>query len=106
MPHFQFTFAKLKTAFSRPLNPQDRRFTPFSAIALYSPVSYLPSALAIRLGRWADLSPMSLFYCGRIATLLAYATLAFFAVRLTLIHKWTLALVVRNAAGPILCRIA
>ena len=47
----------------------------------YSPVPYLPSALAIRLGRGLGLSTLALIEVARIAQVLAYAALIGLAVR-------------------------
>ena len=63
-------------------------------MARYSPVPYLPAAVAIRFGRHAGLRPLKLFYLGRIGTLIGYLLLVVVAVWLMPVHQWTLALLV------------
>jgi uncharacterized membrane protein len=50
------------------LNPKERVFIEFST-AVYSPVAYVPSAIAIDLGRVLGAGPLALVYFGRCANL-------------------------------------
>lgn len=51
--------------FHRPLAPHRREFVDFSGAVAYSPLPYLPQALAITLGRLFDAPPLALLYLGR-----------------------------------------
>ena len=58
------------------------------AVVTYSPVPYLVSAFAITLGKVFNLSPLILMYLGRLANLLAWLILTYYAIKITPIHKW------------------
>ncbi len=83
----------LKKALHVPLDPERRKFFPFPVTARYSPVPYLPAAIAIWIGRRAGLSALEELYAGRAGTLAAYLLLVAAAVLLMPVQKWTLALV-------------
>ena len=74
----------LEKMFSLPLNMpgQPDVFTNTSA-AGYSPILYLPSGLAITVGWHLKLSPLWLMYLGRLANLLAFLGLAYWALKIT-----------------------
>ena len=74
------------------LRPDDRQFVVFGAVSWHSPTNYFPQAAAIALGRWAGLTPLWLFYCGRFGNLLSWSLLVYFAIRLVPIMDWTLLL--------------
>lgn len=57
------------------------QFVHFSGAAVYSPVPYLPAALSMRIGRALGLSTFALILLARLAQVVAYAALAFLAVR-------------------------
>lgn len=59
----------------------------------YSPPLFLPQALVMRyLGRRANLPALPVFYASRLAGLISYLLLAWLAVRLIPVGKWTLAI--------------
>ena len=59
----------------------------------YSPPLFFPQALVMRyLGRRANLPALPVFYATRLAGLLSYLLLAWLAVRLIPVGKWTLAI--------------
>ena len=60
-------------------------------IAVLNPISYLPQVLAIAVGVAMGLSPLAIFYAGRIAGLIAGIALTFFAIRIMPAHKHSLA---------------
>ena len=72
---------------SGPLNPERRVFVDFRNTAPYPPVSYLPHALALALGRTVSLPPRHLLYLGRVAGLMTALGLGFLAIRITPIAK-------------------
>lgn len=57
-----------------------RTRTRIGAIAGYSPLPYLPAALAIRFGRVANASTVLLVYLARLANLAAYVAIATLAI--------------------------
>lgn len=73
---------------SLPLNKDNRIFTHFPNTAVYSPIPYLPQALAISLGKLFYFSPLLLMYLGRISNLLIWVLLVYFAIKLTPFCKW------------------
>lgn len=58
------------------------------AVVTYSPVPYLVSAFAITLGKIFNLAPLVLMYLGRLANLLAWLILTYYAIKITPVHKW------------------
>jgi uncharacterized membrane protein len=90
----QISVEKIRDAMKIKLHRDDTEFRPFSAVARYGPLPYLPAALAIRFGRHSGLAlgPLQLFYLGRVATLVAYLVLVVTAVWLMPVHRWTLAM--------------
>ena len=70
-----------------PLTPSDRVFIDFRNTAVYSPVAYLPQAMAIGVGRALGLPSILLLYLGRFAGLAGAIGLVFLAIRVTPIAK-------------------
>jgi uncharacterized membrane protein len=66
----------------RPLDPDQVAFTDFTGAAPYSPLPYLPQAVAIAAGRLAGLGPLALLYAARLANALAAILLLTLAVRI------------------------
>ena len=55
--------------FKQPLAPDRKAFTHFLMVS-YSPIMYVPQALAMTVGRWFSLSPLGLLYAARLANAL------------------------------------
>lgn len=66
---------------SRSLDPAQRRFTDFTGAAPYSPLPYVPQAMAIALGRSLGMGPLALLYAARLANALASILMVVLAVR-------------------------
>jgi uncharacterized membrane protein len=67
--------------------------------SVYSPPLLLPQALVVRfLGRSQQLPVLTVFYAARLAGLLSYILLSFFAIRLMPYGKWLLAVL---ATSPV-----
>jgi len=82
-----------------PIDGKDYYYGPVETRIVYSPPLLLPQALVMRyLGRRFDLPFLQVYYATRLAGLLAYAFLAWAAVRLIPFGKWTMAVV---AASPL-----
>ena len=60
------------------------------AVVTYSPVPYIISGFAISLGKIFNLSPLVLMYLGRLANLLSWVLLTYYAIKITPVHKWVL----------------
>lgn len=69
------------------LVPGVREHIDFTGAAFYSPIPYIPQALAIGAGRVFDASPLVLFYAGRILNCFVAIFLLSLAVRTTPIAK-------------------
>jgi uncharacterized membrane protein len=69
-------------ALDRPLDPHRREFVDFTSTAFYSPMAYLPQAIAIIGGRWAGAGSLALLYLARLANALVAVALLTWAVRL------------------------
>jgi uncharacterized membrane protein len=63
-------------------------FAFFWGSASTSPVPYIPQAVGISLGRALVLSPVLLMYIGRLANLLCWVLLVYWAIRRTPVLKW------------------
>jgi uncharacterized membrane protein len=71
-----------------PLDQDNVRFFFTGNIASYSPVGYLPQAAGMLFARWLNLSPLLLFYCGRLANLGVWIFLIYSAIRKIPFAKW------------------
>lgn len=66
---------------AKPLDPTRREFVDFSGAAFYSPLPYLPQAVAIAVGRGLGLGPLGLLYAARLVNGLAALLVAAAALR-------------------------
>jgi uncharacterized membrane protein len=74
---------------SAPLDATDRTPIAFQNTALYSPLSYLPQAVGIRLIRlFFPASSLVLLYAARVGNLAASIFLCCWAIKITPIGKW------------------
>jgi len=80
--------------FTKPLNPDQRTFLVFSDTARYASPAYIPQALGISLGRWLEAPPVVVFYLGRLTNGLTWFFLIWYALKLTPIYKWVMAVLV------------
>lgn len=69
------------------IDREKTQFYGFGNTALYAPTSYLPQAVGIRIADLFTNRPMVLAYAGRIANMLMFGLLFFFAIRLTPVGK-------------------
>lgn len=77
---------------NQPLQGTQRTFFHFSTTAVYAPVPYLAQSAGITLGRIADLSPLALMFLGRLANLLAWLFVVYFAIKVSPFNKHVLLL--------------
>ena len=86
-PNLKVSVPCLLAMFGAPL--KEKETLPTSMVALsYPPVSYLPAASAIAVGRAFGASPILLTYLGRFANLFFSTLLIYFAIKITPIFKW------------------
>jgi uncharacterized membrane protein len=91
----------------RPHRPQgapivqagEREFIDFRTTAPYSPIAYLPQALAIGVGRVLAVSPVGLLYCARLAGLSMALGLIYLAIRSAPMAKHVLLLLALSPMG-------
>ena len=74
-------------AMAVPLLPEQREFVDFSGIAAYSPLPYVPQAVAIALARRAGADVAILFYTARLANAVAAILVLACAVRVLPLAK-------------------
>lgn len=77
----------------QPLNDEYEVFTGnicTAAIVTYSPIPYLASAFAIKLGKILNFSIIILMYISRLANLLVWLFFIYMAIKITPVHKWVL----------------
>lgn len=90
-PPYSYSRAEFEKVASIPLQAERPRTVPPNPIAVLHPASYLPQVPIVALGQLFGLSPLTLFYLGRLAGLAAGIALTFFAIRIIPIHKHGLA---------------
>ena len=90
-PPYSYSRADFDKMAAIPLQADEPSIVPANPIAILHPASYLPQAPAIALAQRLGLSPLVLFYVGRIAGLLAGIALTFAAIRVIPFHKHALA---------------
>lgn len=90
-PPYSYSFSKLETMASIPLNSRVRTTLSPNAIAVLNPAAYLPQVVAYWLGVALGASPLILFYLGRISGAIAALTLTYFAIRRMPVHRYALA---------------
>jgi hypothetical protein len=77
-------------AASLPACGPGRRFVPFASFAWYSPLPYLPQAVAVGIVRIAGGSVQSMLLTGRLACLVAYVGIVWLAIRRAPVGRWAL----------------
>lgn len=90
-PPYSYSVAEVERLASIPLEAERRTTLRPNPVAVLNPVSYLPQVPALWLGERLGLSPMALFYLGRLAGLAAGILLTFFAIRAIPVHSYAFA---------------
>ena len=75
-----------------PLDSNNRVFLRFPNISLFFPLTHLPQAFGMAIGRLFHLSPLVLLYLGRICNLLVWVLLVYLAIKIIPFYKWVLIL--------------
>jgi uncharacterized membrane protein len=76
------TWSQIENAMRIPLAPRDVQYYEFSNTSAYSPLPYIPQALAIAIGRPLGLTPIELMYFGRFLNLLLWIATGYLALSL------------------------
>jgi uncharacterized membrane protein len=84
---------KIKRVLTFPIDRGRKHFAGFPSTGRFSPMPYLPAAVAMWVGRKAKCTALEELYFGRVGTLAGYLLLVAAAVWLMPIHKWTMSLV-------------
>lgn len=71
-----------------PVNEADKVFVPFHNTVVYAPVPYIPQVIGIYIGKIFGASPLALIYIARVINLIFFLAFAYFAIRITPVHKW------------------
>ncbi|MFB2977488.1 DUF2142 domain-containing protein [Microseira sp. BLCC-F43] len=75
-----------------PLDSNNRVFLRFPNISLFFPITHLPQAFGMAIGRLFNVSPLVLLYVGRICNLLVWVLLVYLAIKIIPFYKWLLIL--------------
>jgi uncharacterized membrane protein len=92
-PEHKQTIENILASLRIPLDQSNRVDIGFMSAMLYSPILYLPAALAIALGRLLQVPPVALIYIGRLANVMVAVPLTWYAIKIMPIGKWMLFLV-------------
>jgi uncharacterized membrane protein len=87
-PDYKLDAIPLKDGAKMHVNAEDRTFIDFNNTALYTPICYLPAALAVKLLKAADLPLLYIFYLARLTNLICWLLLVFFSIRALPFCKW------------------
>jgi uncharacterized membrane protein len=71
-----------------PLNNVEKKFYDFNNTAMYSPVCYLPGAIAIFISKNLNTPPLYSFYVARLFNLLFWMLLVYSSIKIIPFHKW------------------
>ncbi|PBQ32208.1 hypothetical protein CNR22_10635 [Sphingobacteriaceae bacterium] len=71
-----------------PLEQEQQKFYDFNNTALYSPVCYIPGAIAIFITNLCNANPFYAFYLARLFSLLTWIMLVFCAIKILPFYKW------------------
>jgi uncharacterized membrane protein len=85
--------AAVKSLLKEPYSAEPRVWRDFMHTAIYSPVAYAPAVVGIWIARLCGSSTLGMLYASRVATLLCWAVLVFFAIRATPMFKWVTVLI-------------
>jgi len=74
--------SNITSLFKVPLNKEVKTFMAFPSTAAYFPIMYLFESLGIGIAKVFNLTPLALFYFGRIFNLIGWAILTYFSIKL------------------------
>lgn len=86
-PPFGYSRSDWQPLADIPLQAAQPRISRPNPIAVLNPASYIPQAAAIAIAEASALSPLMIFYLGRVGGLIGGIALTFFAIRIMPVHK-------------------
>lgn len=78
----------VKEDLTHPLTGSTPIFTPFENTAVYPPLAYVPQTIAVFIARIAGASVLIQLYMARIASMIFWLIIVFFAIRMLPFGKW------------------
>lgn len=87
-PKKKFQVKKLKKYISGKINFKDKQFIDFRNTVLYSPVVYIPQVTGMLIAKMINISPLLIFYLGRLFNLFAFIAMIYLSIKITPIYKW------------------
>ena len=72
---------------SVPLDEKNRQFVDFANTAIYAPTAYLPQAVAISIGKFLKIDPLSIFYFSRFLTLLFWLSMVYASLKTLPVYR-------------------
>jgi uncharacterized membrane protein len=88
IPSHKVDFSQVFPLFQQPLQANSRKEVSFVAAGVYPPFVYFPQAVGIAFARILNLSPLLVYYSGRLVNYLAWVLLAWASLRITPVYKW------------------
>ncbi len=87
-PIVKYDIARTRQALAIKERPDKKIFYDFSSTTYYSPISYIPQAIGILIGRLLHLAPILLMYLGRLSNLAVWIFLVALSIKLVPAKKW------------------
>ncbi len=91
-PRNQQNIQNIIALLNLPLDRNNRVFLRFPNISLFFPITHLPQAFGMAIGRLFNVSPLVLLYAGRICNLLVWLLVVYLAIKIIPFYKWLLLL--------------
>jgi len=88
VPGYRLTFKEVLQGFDVEFSPKNKVFKDFPNTAYYSPVSYLPQALALCVLRQFHCSVALMYHGSRMFVFLVWLISMFFVIRIIPLYKW------------------
>lgn len=86
-PPFGYSWSDWRAVAGIPLQAAQPTISRPNPIAVLNPVSYIPQSTAIAAAQAVGLSPLAIFYLGRLGGLIGGIALTFFAIRIMPVRK-------------------
>lgn len=93
-PNYKVTPGQYKDFIKQPLNAEETEYR--KSGTSYTPLVYLPQAIGINIGKLFDASPIVMIWLGRLANLVVWLVVIFWAIRIFPIAKWALVVLALN----------
>jgi uncharacterized membrane protein len=81
-------------AMKMPFDDSEKEFNDFPNTSYYSPISYIPQALAVYVAKKLRLPFLAIYFAGRIAMYLIWMLIMFFLIKRMPIGKWLFTFIV------------